>query len=418
MSRRLLLILLAAVTVAGCGGRTGARDTSGVPDEVMLQSEDLDGAQVATGGPDQSVHPIPPRPCGSGPSPSPSAERLIKATFGRYQVYEYVARYPAGLAERAVDDLRGQLSRCVPPADAERYQVLAQDSSGVLFLREYHNGDATAAYYLGHAESYLVAVLEIGTTTPNGDPTIASDLGRKAVTRAGGMPGTPRQPTTPAGPARWTTYEAEVTGVRRGPDPRTLLVDVVLIAGHPECARNPRVDQYTEENTIIHANVVFESARAQVVGGCPEKAAAVATLTAPQPIGERIVVLNQQAWAPEGSGYRRCDPELGCHPPADHCDPAWIRAAISELDVPRHSYWNTEHCDAGWLIVTVDVNSSACGAGGRPGCSAPPAVTRYFLRFDTRWRVVAGTTAAGCAAVLRAEPSFPRNLCERLPATR
>jgi hypothetical protein len=221
-------------------------------------------------------------------------------------------------------------------------------------------------------------------------------------------------------PPRWGTYQADVMGVRKGPDERTLLIDVQVAGGHPDCSRNPQVTQYTEENGLIYANVVYESARADMDGGCPDRETAVATLTAPQPIGDRRVVLNQQIWAlnPVGDGYRRCHEQLGCTPPADPCDPVWTRYAKDRMDVPRHSYYNVESCGGGWLVMTVDANSAACGAAPRPGCSAPPDTTRYFLRFDSEWRIVAGSRTGGCDAVLKVDPSFPRERCEGLPPTR
>lgn len=305
--RRLIATVCTVLTVGGLGLVTqlaAGADASGVPDEVMLRSDDLDGAAPAPGGPDRSVHPLPPRPCADSSPPAPTADRVINARFGSYQVYEYVARYPVGQAEQVVDELRAQLVRCARPAEGERYQVLAEDSAGVLFLREYNGGDPTSAYYVGHTDHYLVAVLEIGTRTPNGDPTTASDLGRKALLRAGGSVGTPVSPSPSTGSAPWTVFQAPVTGVRPGPDPRTLLLDVELLAGQPDCARNPRVDQYTEENGVIYANVVMESARAHVVGGCPGTAPAVITMTAPEPFGDRIVVLNHEPWAPAGGAGR------------------------------------------------------------------------------------------------------------------
>ncbi|MFY1673094.1 hypothetical protein ACN27G_24540 [Plantactinospora sp. WMMB334] len=339
--------------------------------------------------------------------------------MGDHRVYEYVARYPAGLADTALDALRGELSRCGRPAGGDDWKILAEDAAGLLILRSYSDGDATAAYYVGVARDYLVAVLVIGTRTASGDPTTASGLGSTALARAGGARGTPAPPTTAAGPAEWSTFQAEVTGVRRGPDPRTLLVDVALPAGHPECARDPRITSYTEEHNLIHANVVQDSARSGMVGGCPTTAPGVARLTAPKPVGDRIVVLNGQPWAPDGDGYRRCDPDLGCTPPADHCDTTWVLAAMKGMDVPRNSSRHVEECDGRWLVMTVNLNSTQCGAGGRPGCSAPPSVYRYFLRFEPAgWRTVARSAGPGCADVLKAAPDFPPALCRTLPATR
>jgi hypothetical protein len=88
------------------------------------------------------------------------------------------------------------------------------------------------------------------------------------------------------------------------------------------------------------------------------------------------------------------------------------------MDVPRNSAYSVEHCDPRWLVMTVDVNSTACGAGGRPGCSAPPNVRRYFLRYDGQghWTVFAGSVEAGCGRVLDYEPAFPREVCANLKA--
>lgn len=252
------------------------------------------------------------------------------------------------------------------------------------------------------------------------DPTTASGVGRALVRRAGGLPGgyvTSTPGPTPTEP-EWTTYQAEVTGVRPDTDPHRALIDVTVPAGDPLCARNPTTSYYTEENNLIYANVVVESARASVVGGCPTRAAAVVTLTSPEPLGDRILVLNRQAWAPAGDTYRRCDPDLGCTPPANRCERTWIDAARNILDVPRNSTFHIEHCDQNWLVLTVDVNSTACGAAPRPGCTAPPKIYRYFLRFDERWTLLNQTTTGGCAAVQAVEPAFPTAICEPLPPTR
>ena len=86
--------------------------------------------------------------------------------------------------------------------------------------------------------------------------------------------------------------------------------------------------------------------------------------------------------------------------------------------MPRNSNRHVERCTADWLVLTVNISSTACGAAPAPGCSAPPAVTRFFLRWADRWALVAGTTTAGCDVVLRTAPTFPRSLCRDLPATR
>jgi len=248
--------------------------------------------------------------------------------------------------------------------------------------------------------------------------TLLGCAGQGAV---GGPSGTPDaghpSSATGTGPVDWGTFQAEVTGIRRGPDLRTLLIDVELLAGHPDCARNPRTDHHTEENGLIYANVVLDSARAGVPDGCPGKVPGVARLTSSTPIGDRVVVLNNAPWAPDGTGYRRCDPDLGCVPPTDHCDPTWVLAAIKGMDVPRNSARNVEGCDGAWLVMTLNLNSTQCGAGGRPGCSAPPAVYRYFLRFEPAgWRTVLRSTAPGCGDIRKTRSDFPLALCRDLPA--
>lgn len=235
------------------------------------------------------------------------------------------------------------------------------------------------------------------------------------------LPGTPSRPGTAAQPRDWTTFAAEVTGVRPGPDPRTALVDVSLPAGHPDCARNPHVTYLEEESGRVYANIVFESARAQQVGGCPQQAPAAVALTAAGPLAGRDIVLNSMStWTAGQPGYRRCDSQLGCRPPADHCDPTWVIAAVSGMDVPQHSSRDVLHCDRSWLIMEINTSAGACGPveGQRPSCSAPPRITRWFLRFDNGWHTVAGTRRAGCRDVRAAEPAFPERLCRGLPAVR
>lgn len=293
----ILLTVLGAVLVGGVGPASAADPPGDIPAGVLLHSDDVGGAAVVPGGPDGL--PLPAWPCGARPGPDPQAERSVNAAFGRYHAYGYVARYPGGQARSVVDDLRGQLARCPRPAEGERYRVLSEDTAGVLFTREFRDGDGYSSYYVGFTEDYLVAVLETGAGGLNGDPTTASDLGSKALARAGGTRGTP------------------------GPPP----------------------------------------------------------------------------------------------PPTDRCDSSWVLAAMERMDVPRNSARDVEGCDGSRLVMTVDVNSTACGAGGRPGCSAPPDVARYFLRFDEGWHVFARTRAAGCAAAVAVEPEFPRALCADLPAT-
>ena len=223
-------------------------------------------------------------------------------------------------------------------------------------------------------------------------------------------------PATPTGaPADdgWTTFQADVTAVRAGTDPRTALLTVSLRDG---CARDPRLTYLTEENGNVYANVVQDlpGAGTGTGTGCPPAEAAEITLTSAKALGQRPLVLNQEAWARVGDAYRRCSATLGCDPPADHCDQVWVRAAVRGLDVSRHATGDVEACAGEWLVMTVPDDPAACGAAPRAGCTAATTTRRYFLRFTTAgWQVMSRSTQAGCAG---APDAFPSAMCYRLPA--
>lgn len=217
----------------------------------------------------------------------------------------------------------------------------------------------------------------------------------------------------------WTTYQADVTAVRRDDsDPRSLLLDVKVLAGADGCSRNPRVGYYTEENHLIHANIVQDSKLAGTVGGCPSHATAVVKLTSPKPIDDRRVVLNNEPWKPVGKAYERCDKTRGCDPlPSDHCHPNWIHIAVDGLDVSRHSTGHVEGCDGSWLVMTVPDDPVPCGAAPRPDCQAVVNTRRYFMRWvaPSGWSVIATSKQPGCGTISTVEPTFPRKLCAHLP---
>jgi hypothetical protein len=215
-----------------------------------------------------------------------------------------------------------------------------------------------------------------------------------------------------------TTFAANVIGIRVAPQPESVLIDLSMPAGDPTCARNPQVTNVTEEDGRVYANAVYDSVVTQSPVDCSQTVTATVTLTTADPIGTRPIVVNHQSWALRDGVYARCAADIGCTPPADHCDAAWILAAFNGLDVPRHAGRSVEHCDQTWMIMKVNLNTAVCGAEPRPGCSAPPSVVRFFLRFqDGWWRYLAQTRSGGCAAVLATEPTFPQTLCTDLPAT-
>jgi hypothetical protein len=210
--------------------------------------------------------------------------------------------------------------------------------------------------------------------------------------------------------------QADVVAIHPGPDDHSLTVEVEVPAGEPGCGENPRLGYHAEENGRIFANVVVDSPRSLVYGACPQRASVTAVLRFEMVVaGKPLSVNTDQLWDPGDPDYRRCPDILGCHPPADHCARVWIDELVSHMDVPRHSYLHTVHCDQSWLVLDVDTSAGACGAG-RPGCSAPPHFTRYFLRFDGAWKEITGSRRAGCVDVLAREPAFPKAFCADLGA--
>ena len=238
-----------------------------------------------------------------------------------------------------------------------------------------------------------------------------------AVGLACGRPSNLSDPTVNASPI--TDEVSAVKAVRRGPTPNTLLIDAEVPSGGDDCARNLRAEVFDQvPGSTIFVHVLFDSVKSQVYGACPTTTVATVTLTMPDPIGDRPLTIDERAWAPDGAGYRQCPEYLGCDPPPDHCAQQWILQVRYGLDAPQHSGIRLEHCDQNWLVMTVDVNTAACGAGGRPGCSAPPNVSRYYLRFNSGWQVIVVTTTGGCAAVMARAPDFPADLCRALEPTK
>ncbi|MET7708005.1 hypothetical protein [Micromonospora sp. NPDC005413] len=225
----------------------------------------------------------------------------------------------------------------------------------------------------------------------------------------------PRPGGTPSASTLWVTYAAEVSGVTAGPGAQAVTVHVEALAGRDGCSRNVRVDSQEEENGVIFANIVEESA---TVGNCPTFAPAEVTLTSTEPIGKRPLSLNQKAWALKNGTYTLCDENLGCNPPKDRCDPVWTRAAVRGMDLSRHSQGTVEACDGNWLIMTVPDDPTACGVEARPGCEVNTAVRRYFLRNKPAgWLIIAQTNSGGCDVVVKAASTFPRKLCADLEPT-
>ncbi|MEV6910388.1 hypothetical protein [Amycolatopsis sp. NPDC051071] len=197
----------------------------------------------------------------------------------------------------------------------------------------------------------------------------------------------------------WTIMGVEPVGVHEGPDDHTLLIQVQIPAGTPDCARDPRFEKVTEENGIIYADAVV-TVLAAAVDRCQQKASLELPLTTTSPIANRTVVLNSlttAAWnkLPDGT-WGHCGP-LGCDPPADHCAP--VRIAQTDGEALSTT---TRACDQDWLVAD------------RTNAYRAPS-NRVIYRWATEgWQGVMSVRTGGCAEILAKEPQFSKALCEKL----
>ncbi|MGW4486770.1 hypothetical protein ACWEOE_23350 [Amycolatopsis sp. NPDC004368] len=229
--------------------------------------------------------------------------------------------------------------------------------------------------------------------------------------------------TAPATAAqRWTTLAAPVDGIRLGSNDASVVIHVSLPAGGPGCSRSPRVEPLTESAdelaTAVQANVVFDSAN-QAYGGCPTNQAAEVPFTLAAPLGERPLVLNNQAWHRTGATFARCDEFLGCTPPADHCADAWVDRAVFDLDVPvkhLHGVRDVLACDGSWLVFDLNRHVGDCPPEGTSCVPGSGPTQRVVYSWDPRgWKQETATKTGTCQEIRAALPKFPAALCAKLP---
>ncbi|MDS0136918.1 MULTISPECIES: hypothetical protein [unclassified Amycolatopsis] len=212
---------------------------------------------------------------------------------------------------------------------------------------------------------------------------------QSTATPAPASPAATSEPPVPAPPAEQLAW---VTDVRPGPDDRSAVLHVDL----PTCAGAPHA-RVTEDGNRIDAEILFRppegTSCAQAPADFPVKTAA--------PIGDRPFIVNvNQTWGLVSGAWKKCDERLGCHPPADHCNPAWI--AQLEFSAEAEYPGTTRACDQNWLIHDLQRHS------GEPA-------TRVAYRWaGTGWTSVAGAKGGGCGEILAAEPKFPTALCKDL----
>ena len=204
-----------------------------------------------------------------------------------------------------------------------------------------------------------------------------------------------------------------VTAVQ-GIDARHVEISVQVPGPAPSCARDLRATTTDSDQRTVWVQVLFD-------GGdtCTSTRIARTVATVPS-LGRRQLVVDQQPWARAGTtGFRACTGPFGCSaPPANHCDPAYIRLAAHTGELPPERSWQVLGCTARYLVL--DVSAAVTGCQPLDGASAPAGCTahrvRWFLRFDPVhwWTVVAAGKGAGCASVHAVVPAFPAALCEHL----
>ncbi|GHF91878.1 MULTISPECIES: hypothetical protein [Amycolatopsis] len=184
---------------------------------------------------------------------------------------------------------------------------------------------------------------------------------------------------------------AWVLDVRAGPDDRSAVLHVNL----PPCAEAPHA-RVTEAGDRVEAEVLFRPRKGVRCTPGP----ADFPITTAAPIGNRPVIVNGgDAW-PVAAGPKQCYPGLGCDPPADHCDPAWIAQRNGGADAEYSG--TTRSCDQDWLIQDRQRH------GGQ-------AATRVVYRWASYgWASFAEAKGGGCAELLAADPKFPTALCQNL----
>ncbi|TYK49456.1 hypothetical protein [Actinomadura decatromicini] len=242
-----------------------------------------------------------------------------------------------------------------------------------------------------------------------------------------------RQPasTRSQGEFKWKTFSiGDVTQVRSEKGGRVLTLDFEVPSGR-DCYRNVQARTEQFEKTFVRVDIRFEALendmgktdakRCRPIG-VPPKTLATAKVSLPGPFGKRSIVIGQSseqqftAASSADGPLRRCGQD-GCHPAPTGCTEASYQQTIRNADIPRHTY-TQEHCSGHWLVIDFSMPMGpACGDASPGTCDRHAVGRRTFYRYSkTGWVAITSTTEAGCQAVLRVEPRFPRKLCAKLKA--
>jgi hypothetical protein len=179
--------------------------TTAIPDELLLRSADLGGAQLEESSFEywRDDGRIPPRPCAGDGYPSDAhraADRLVQATTGQLAtglnvVVEYVAVYNANGAQAFMTELRVALTRCpgqgtvASPTWTGQGPVNVGDDSLLIRHRRFggydgNPGTRTDGYLAVVRTGRVILVLaSVGWETSSGDAATARTLATVAADR-------------------------------------------------------------------------------------------------------------------------------------------------------------------------------------------------------------------------------------------
>ena len=188
MRKTLIVAMTAALGLVSTSGPAEAQQRPrGIPDRVMLQAEDLDGAVP---GPveDGLVWSLLPQPCADAPVPAPVASRSEAADLSsRFRVYENVVRFRGNGAHAYVAELKAQLARCGVGGGENGFDPIAENHLGpdtLLFAGNYDEGDRYVGYVVAAVGPYVLVLMMSDSYLGAADLTTLNDLAGAAMRRA------------------------------------------------------------------------------------------------------------------------------------------------------------------------------------------------------------------------------------------
>jgi hypothetical protein len=195
----------AATTTAPSAGPSSAASVAAdtIPATVMLQAEDLRGAELGESDAADWSHIVPPNPCGT----RRGSDRLRLAGVIKQAMYplsrperptvivEHVARYRADGAARLLSEIRAGANRCAGPVGADKRRWQLDKASGDTLVLKYvttfkwSDTTVTKVTVIGVTKvgDAVVTVADAGWETRSGDVQLVQKLLSAAAKRAQGL---------------------------------------------------------------------------------------------------------------------------------------------------------------------------------------------------------------------------------------